>query len=133
MYDDLPEPSGEFLLYTGQDGKVKVECRFQDETLWLTQRLMAELFGVGVTAINKHLKNIFDSGELEQEATISKMEIVRSSRTPVEFPPKRPASRPRRNTRPSANIRHQNWLYSHFSIPGPAGNSPWRGARRMLA
>jgi len=78
MSDNLPEPSGEFLLYTGQDGKVKVECRFQDETLWLTQRLMAELFGVGVPAINKHLKNIFESGELEEVATISKIKIIRS-------------------------------------------------------
>jgi hypothetical protein len=78
MSEKLPEPSGEFLLFTGSDGKVKVECRFQDETLWLTQRLMADLFGVGVPAINKHLKNIFDSGELEEAATVSKMEIVRS-------------------------------------------------------
>ncbi len=78
MAEDLPAPSGEFLLYTGSDGKVKVECRFQDETLWLTQRLMADLFGVGVPAINKHLKNIYESGELAEAATLSKMEIVRS-------------------------------------------------------
>lgn len=77
MSENLPAPSGEFLLYTGKDGRVKVECRFQDETLWLTQRLMADLFGVGVPAINKHLQNIFESGELAAGATISKMEIVR--------------------------------------------------------
>lgn len=78
MSQHLPQPSGEFLLYFGPDGRVKVECRFQEETLWLTQRLMAELFGVGVPAINKHLKNIFESGELEESATISKMEMVRA-------------------------------------------------------
>lgn len=78
MSEELPAPSGEFLLFTGSDGKVKVECRFQDETLWLTQRLMADLFGVGIPAINKHLKNIFESRELEEAATVSKMEIVRS-------------------------------------------------------
>ncbi|MEX1116707.1 MAG: hypothetical protein WEB53_15785 [Akkermansiaceae bacterium] len=77
MTDDSPEPKGEFLLYTVRDGQVKVECRLHDETLWLTQRLMGELFGVGVPVINKHLKNIFESGELEEAAAISKMEIVR--------------------------------------------------------
>jgi hypothetical protein len=78
MADELPEDliRGEFLLYTGPEGRVKVECRLHDETLWLTQRLMADLFGVGVPAINKHLKNIFESGELTEAATVSKMEIV---------------------------------------------------------
>lgn len=76
MAEDLPAPSGEFLLYSGPDGRVKVECRFQDETLWLTQRLMADLFGVGVPAINKHLKNIFESGELREEEVISILETT---------------------------------------------------------
>jgi hypothetical protein len=74
----LGEESTEFLLYTGADEKVKVECYLHGETLWLTQRLIAQLFGVGVPAINKHLKNIYESGELEEKATISKMEIVQS-------------------------------------------------------
>ncbi|MFM2169150.1 MAG: hypothetical protein RIS79_3521 [Verrucomicrobiota bacterium] len=76
MSQDLPRPSGEFLLYSGPDGRVKVECRFQEETLWLTQRLMADLFGVGVPAINKHLKNIFESGELREEEVISILETT---------------------------------------------------------
>lgn len=57
---------------------MKVGVLFRDETAWLTQRALAELFGVGVAAINEHLKNIFESGELDREATISKMEIVPS-------------------------------------------------------
>jgi hypothetical protein len=69
---------GEVLLYTGSDGAVKVEVFVQDETVWLTQKAIAELFGVNVPAINKHLKNIFESGELTREATVSKMEIVRA-------------------------------------------------------
>jgi len=69
---------GKFLLYTGKDGAVKVEVFFQGETVWLTQKAIAELFGVKVPAINKHLKNIFESGELTREATVSIMEIVRS-------------------------------------------------------
>jgi hypothetical protein len=72
--------SGEnqFLLYTAPDGAVKVEVFYRDETVWLTQKALAELFGVKVPAINKHLKNIFESGELVREATVSKMEIVRA-------------------------------------------------------
>jgi len=67
----------QFLLYTAPDGTVKVEVFLKDETAWLTQKALAELFGVKVPAINKHLKNIFDSGELSRAATVSKMEIVR--------------------------------------------------------
>ena len=67
-----------FLLYTAPDGAVKVDVFFKEETVWLTQKALAELFAVKVPAINKHLKNIFESGELNREATISKMEIVRS-------------------------------------------------------
>ena len=67
----------QFLLYTAPDGAVQVEVYYKGETVWLTQKALAELFGVQVPAINKHLKNIFESGELDKEATISKMEIVR--------------------------------------------------------
>jgi len=81
---------GQFLLYTAPDGAVKVDVFFRDENVWLTQKALAELFGVKVPAINKHLKNIYESGELTREATISKMEISRleGSRTvarEVEF------------------------------------------------
>ena len=51
---------------------------FKDETAWLTQKALAELFGVKVPAVNKHLNNIFESGELSRSATVSKMEIVQS-------------------------------------------------------
>ena len=66
----------EFLLYTTPKGKVKVEIFLQDENIWLTQAKIAELFGVGVPAINKHLKNIFESGELLEKSVVSKMEIT---------------------------------------------------------
>jgi len=54
-----------------------VEVFVKDETVWLTQKALAELFAVKVPAVNKHLKNIFESGELARDATVSKMEIVR--------------------------------------------------------
>ncbi len=75
---DLIPSSGEFFLYSAADGAVRVRVLFQDETAWLSQRGLAELFGVKVPAITKHLKNIFESGELFREATVSKMEIVQT-------------------------------------------------------
>lgn len=71
-------PGGEILLYQNSDGDVRVECLFRDETIWLTQKAIAALFNVQVPAISKHLKNIFESGELSEKATVSKMETVRS-------------------------------------------------------
>lgn len=64
------------VLYETADGKVTVKVLFAGETFWLTQKIMADLFGVNVPAVNKHLKNIYASGELTPEATISKMETV---------------------------------------------------------
>jgi len=66
----------QFLLYTAPDGAVQVEVYFNDETLWLTQKAIAELFGVNVPAISKHLKNIFDSGELVEDTVVSILETT---------------------------------------------------------
>jgi hypothetical protein len=76
MSDDL-QPTGEFLLYTTEDGQTRVECRFQDETIWLSQKLMAELFKVEVPTINEHLKTLYETGEINPEPTIRKFRIVR--------------------------------------------------------
>ena len=74
--NNLPANQTNFLLYTGKDGKVNVEVFVKDETVWLTQKAMAELFGVKIPAISKHLANIFETGELEKEATLSILETV---------------------------------------------------------
>ena len=66
----------QFLLYSMPDADGKVQVVIKDETLWCTQKAMAQLFGVGVPAISKHLKNIFAEGELNPDTTISKMETV---------------------------------------------------------
>ena len=76
MQDELA-PRGEILLYQTKDGRTRVECRFEDDTLWLTQALMAELFGKDVRTINEHLQNIFEDDELSLGATIRKFRIVR--------------------------------------------------------
>lgn len=70
--------AGEFLLYQTEDGRTRVECRFIDDTLWLSQALMAELSQVPVPAINEHLKATYADGELRPEPTIRKFRIVRS-------------------------------------------------------
>lgn len=66
----------EFLLYTAPNGEIKVEVLLGNETIWLTQRDMADLFGVGVSAISKHLKNIFETNELSEEVVISILETT---------------------------------------------------------
>jgi hypothetical protein len=68
----------DLLFYKTSDKKVNVSVYFQTGTFWLTQKAMAELFGVNVPAVSKHLKNIFDTGELDQSSVISKMETTAS-------------------------------------------------------
>ncbi|TVT31994.1 virulence RhuM family protein [Marinobacter vinifirmus] len=70
----LEDQTTEFLLYTAPNGKIKVEVVLSNETIWLTQERMAELFGVQRPAITKHLKNIFESGELEEAVVCSILE-----------------------------------------------------------
>jgi hypothetical protein len=74
--ESLP-PTGEIILYSTEDGRARVECRFAAETVWLTQALMAELFQKDVRTINEHLQNLFEEGEIDPEATIRKFRIVR--------------------------------------------------------
>lgn len=80
MSNDLsPQgPSSRIILYNAADGRVTVNVFFARDNFWLPQRAIAELFGVRVAAISKHLKNIFESGELTPEATVSKMETVQT-------------------------------------------------------
>ena len=66
----------QFLLYNMPDADSKVQVVIKDETIWCTQKAMAQLFGVGVPAISKHLKNIFEEGELVADSVISKMETT---------------------------------------------------------
>lgn len=69
-----PNRASEIVLYTTADGKVKIDTIFQHETIWLTQAKMAELFDVNVPAISKHLKNIFESSELDEKVVVSILE-----------------------------------------------------------
>jgi len=66
----------DIIFYSSPEGSVKVEVIFNDETFWLSQKRMAELFGVEVPAISKHLRNIFLEGELSENSVVSKMETT---------------------------------------------------------
>jgi hypothetical protein len=73
---DIVKQQSDFILYTPNDGDVNVEVVLKDETVWLTQKAMAGLFGVKVPAISKHMANIYETGELMKESTISILETV---------------------------------------------------------
>jgi hypothetical protein len=81
MPDNPVPPTGEIILYQTDDGKTRVECRFAEETLWLSQALIAELFQKDVRTINEHLQNIYEEGELDPGGTIRKFRIVRREGT----------------------------------------------------
>ena len=73
---NLKEHNSNFVLYTDDNGEVRVETFVRNESIWLTQKGMSELFGVGVPAISKHLKNIFETGELVEKEVISILETT---------------------------------------------------------
>ena len=70
--------NSELLIYENKDGNIKIDVRLEEETVWLTQKTIAALFGVQVPGISKHLDNIYESGELAKEATISILETVQT-------------------------------------------------------
>ena len=76
MSNELIPQENEIIFYTTPDGAVHIEVFFQNESFWLSQKKMAELFGVDVRTINEHLQNIYNSNELQREATIRKIRIV---------------------------------------------------------
>ncbi|MBK9447521.1 MAG: virulence RhuM family protein [Betaproteobacteria bacterium] len=76
MSDDALSQS-EFILYQTEDGRTRIQCRFENESIWLSQALISELFQVTVPTVNEHLKGIYAEGELTAGATIRKFRIVR--------------------------------------------------------
>ena len=73
----MPENTqGDIIIYQTDDGDTKIDVRFVDETVWLTQQQMAELFKVDVSSISRHLNNIFKEGELDKEVVIAKIAIT---------------------------------------------------------
>ena len=78
------EPTPDILLYQSADGHARLEVHLQNETVWLTQAQMAELFGRERSVITKHLRTIFQTGELDEESNVQKMHIAFSDK-PVTY------------------------------------------------
>jgi hypothetical protein len=81
---DILNQQSDFVLYTSNDGDVNVEVFLKDETIWLTQKAIGKLFGKERSVITKHLKNIFDSGELEEKSNVQNMHFGHSDK-PIKF------------------------------------------------
>jgi hypothetical protein len=75
-YSMIENEQESLLIYKDKNDNIIVDAIYQDETLWLSQKGMAKVFDVGVPAISKQIKNIFDDGELEKNSVVSKMEIT---------------------------------------------------------
>ena len=78
MTDEKTPQKNEILLYTTPDGAVRVDVQYEDESFWLSQKKMAELFGVDVRTVSEHLRNVYATDELTQKATIRKFRIVQT-------------------------------------------------------
>ncbi len=81
MVNDDTAPSGEFLVYQGPGQNAPIRVCLEGETVWLTQKLMADLYGVSISSINEHISNTYEDGELKPEATIRKFRIVQTEGT----------------------------------------------------
>lgn len=79
--DSPPPPGGQFLVYQAEDGKLKIDVRFEGDTVWLTQQHMAQLFQTTQQNISLHLQNIYSEGEIERLATHKESLLVRSEGT----------------------------------------------------
>jgi len=73
---DQALPQSEFILYQTEDGRTRIQCRFENETVWLSQKLMAELFGKDIRTVNEHIQNVFAEGELVVDSVIRKFRIT---------------------------------------------------------
>src|SRR5690606_38396931 len=67
----LPQaPQGEFVMFASADGRVRIECRFEGDTLWLSQAMICDLYGKAKATISEHIKNIFEEGELAEDSVV---------------------------------------------------------------
>ena len=77
--------TSQIIIYQAKDGQTKLDVRLEDETVWLTQEQMADLYGKSKSTINEHIKNIYEEKELEEESTMRKFGISEFSTKPTNF------------------------------------------------
>jgi len=77
MSTEINKPNN-FLLYTSSQGEVKVDVLLKDETIWLAINQLAALFGIDKSGVSRHIKNIFETGELQEKATVAKIATVQT-------------------------------------------------------
>ena len=93
MANDLvPSNPGEFLFYQTEDGRTRLQVRMEGETVWLSQKAMADLFQKDVRTISEHIRNIFEEGELPPEAVVRNFRITAADNKPREIRPKADAT-----------------------------------------
>ena len=80
----MSENKGELIIYQTEDGLTKIDVRMNNDTVWLTRRQMAELFDRDISVIGRHIRNVFDEDELQEESNVQKMHIANADK-PVEF------------------------------------------------
>ena len=78
MSELTPNNTSQFIIYQTESGQTKIEVRLENETVWLTQKLMAELFQVAKSSISEHIKHIYEEGELVREATVQNFRTVQA-------------------------------------------------------
>ena len=140
---DEPLPNSEIILYQTEDGSTRIQCRFENETLWLTQVQVAELFQTSIPNINLHLKAIYAEGEMIEGATIKSYLIVRIEGADGQAaPPGGPRFRagcatPQEITKPPACAWHADWAqvqerremnrpFHLFEYRDEASSNPWK-------
>jgi len=102
------KPKSELILYQTEDNRTRIEVRLENETVWLTQKLMAELFQKDVRTVNEHIQNIFEEGELAPDSVIRKLRITTASGNYSGFP--------------NSSKVPQNFLFPMSHAVGYAGN-----------
>ena len=80
----MSENRGELIMYQTEDGLTRIDVRIESDTVWLTRKQMAELFDRDISVIGRHIRNVFEEGELVEESNVQKMHITNSDK-PVEF------------------------------------------------